>query len=75
MSEAIITSKGQVTIPADIRKALGLGVGERVVFTQVDGGTIVMRSKTRSVMELTGILKPAKGARKVTVADMNIAVR
>ena len=32
MSEATITSKGQVTIPAEIRKALGLSAGERVVF-------------------------------------------
>ena len=31
MSEATITSKGQVTIPAEIRKALGLSAGERKV--------------------------------------------
>ncbi len=33
MSEATLSSKGQITIPADIREALGLVVGERVVFT------------------------------------------
>ena len=45
MLEATITSKGQVTIPADIRKALGLTAGERVVFTRLDDGTTVMRPK------------------------------
>jgi antitoxin PrlF len=72
MSEATITSKGQVTIPADIRKALGLSAGERVVFTRLDDGTTVMRAKTRSLNDLKGLLKPAVGKRKVAIEDMNI---
>ena len=52
MSEAILTSQGRVTIPADLRKALGLSAGERVVFTRLDDGTTLMRSKTRSILEL-----------------------
>jgi antitoxin PrlF len=72
MSEATITSKGQVTIPADIRKALGLIAGERVVFTRLDDGTTVMRSKTRSILELKGLLKPRRGTRKVAIEDMKI---
>ena len=59
MSEATITSKGQVTIPAEIREAMGLAAGERVVFTQLDDGTTVMRAKTRSILELKGLLKAA----------------
>jgi antitoxin PrlF len=72
MSEATITSKGQVTIPADIRKALGLTAGERVVFTQLDDGTTVMRTKKRSILDLKGMLKPARGKRKVAIEDMKI---
>jgi AbrB family looped-hinge helix DNA binding protein len=72
MSESTITSKGQVTIPADIRRALGLSTGERVVFTCLDDGTTVMRAKTRSILELKGLLKVAAGKRKVAIADMNI---
>ena len=75
MSEATVTSKGQVTIPADIRKALGLSAGERVVFTRLDDGTTVMRAKTRSILDLKGMLKPARGKRKVAIDDMNIGRR
>ena len=75
MSEATVTSKGQVTIPADIRKALGLGAGERVVFTRLDDGTTIMRAKTRSIIELEGLLKGAAKKRKVSVDDMNIGRR
>lgn len=75
MSEATVTSKGQITIPADIRKALGLTTGERVIFTQLDDGTTVMRAKTRSILELQGMLKPARHRRKVAVEEMNISRR
>ncbi len=71
MSESTITSKGQVTIPADIRKALGLTAGERVVFTQLDDGTTLMRAKKRSILELKGLLK-SPGKRRVAIEDMNI---
>ena len=72
MSEATITSKGQVTIPADIRRALGLTAGERVVFTQLDDGTTLMRAKKRSLLDLEGLLAPACSGRTVAVEDMNI---
>jgi antitoxin PrlF len=72
MSEATLTSKGQITIPADIRKALGLSTGGRVVFTRLEDGTTLMRAKTRSVEDLKGLLKPTAGRRKVAVDDMRI---
>lgn len=75
MSESTLSSKGQITIPADIREALGLVVGERVVFTQLDDGTTVMRAKTRSINELRGMLKPARKGRKVLIDEMNIGHR
>lgn len=71
MSEATVTSKGQVTIPVDIRRALGLGAGERVVFTCLDDGTTIMRAKTRSIMDLRGMLKPPR-RRKVSIEAMSI---
>jgi len=52
---------------------MGLTAGERVIFTQLDDGTIVFRAKTRSVTELRGILKQARGRkRRVSVKDMNV---
>lgn len=73
MAEATMTSKGQVTIPAEIRNAMGLTAGERVVFTQLDDGTTVMRAKTRSILELRGLLKPLHGKkRKIAIKDMSI---
>lgn len=49
--------------------------GERVGFTQLDDGTTVMRAKTRSILELKGLLKAAVKKREVSVNDMNIGRR
>jgi AbrB family looped-hinge helix DNA binding protein len=75
MSEATVTSKGQITIPADIREAMGLSAQDRVVFTRLPDGSTIMRAKTRSVTELKGMLKRRKGAPKVSIADMNLGRR
>ena len=71
MSDATLTSKGQITIPANIRKALRLSTGDRVVFTQLDDGTVIMRAKTRSLLDLKGLLQ-AEGLPKLAVEDMRI---
>lgn len=71
MPEATITSKGQVTIPADIRRSLGLHAGVRLTFTPMPDGTVLLRAKTRSILDLKGILKPATGV-IVSIEDMRM---
>jgi antitoxin PrlF len=70
-SEATVTSKGQITIPADVRKAMSLEPGERVVFSRLEDGTTVMRAKTRSIRDLKGLAR-GKSRGKVSIDDMNI---
>ncbi|MDR2157041.1 MAG: type II toxin-antitoxin system PrlF family antitoxin, partial [Clostridiales Family XIII bacterium] len=45
MEVAKITSRGQITIPIDIRKKLGVKEGDKVVFIE-DGGRIVVANAT-----------------------------
>jgi antitoxin PrlF len=76
VSEATMSSKGQITIPVDIRGALGLSAGVRVVFTTLDDGTTLIRSKHRSILDLKGMLKPLRGKRrKVRLDEMSIGRR
>ncbi|MEC9407864.1 MAG: AbrB/MazE/SpoVT family DNA-binding domain-containing protein [Abyssibacter sp.] len=73
MSDATVTSKGQITIPVDIRTSLSLQPGERVEFTTLDDGTVIMRPKNRSLLELEGMLQGAGGRTgKVKAEDMTI---
>jgi antitoxin PrlF len=54
---AMLTSKGQTTIPKDVRDAIGLKPGDRMYFSVLSNGTVVLRTKNRSVSDLRGILK------------------
>ena len=53
---ATLTSKGQTTIPKEIRDGLGMKPGDRISFTLMPDGTVIMRVKRKSVMELAGVL-------------------
>jgi len=71
MSEATITSKGQVTIPADIRRTLGLAAQDRLTFTPMPDGTVVLRAKNKSILDLKGMLQALPG-RTVSIDEMNL---
>jgi len=43
MNVATITQKGQATIPAKVRKALGLHPGDKISFEITDGDVIVKK--------------------------------
>ena len=60
MTTATVTSKGQITIPANVRLALQVQPGDRVEFVEVDPGRFEVVAATVSVTELKGMFgKPA----------------
>lgn len=69
MTTATLTSKGQITIPADVRRALNVQTGDRVEFVQVQPGRFELVAATRSVRELKGML--GKPTRTLSIEDMN----
>ena len=70
MPESTITLKGQTTVPADIRALIDAKPGTRLVWSAMPDGTVIVRAKTRSILEMAGALRTSKG-KKVSVADMN----
>ncbi len=55
-TEATLTSKGQTTIPKPIRDSLGMKTGDRMSFTLMPDGVVIMRVKNKRVSELAGLL-------------------
>ncbi len=52
-----VTSKGQVTVPVAIRRALGIGPGDAVVFELRPSGEVAIRPlRRRRLSELAGVL-------------------
>lgn len=71
MFESTITSKGQTTLPRDIREHLGLGPGDRVRYIVI--GEEVRLVRPRKVQSLCGALRHA--GEPVALEDMDRAVR
>jgi AbrB family looped-hinge helix DNA binding protein len=68
-----MTSKGQLTIPKDVRDALALTPGTKFYVT-VRNGEVVALPKNRRIADLAGILgKPPKGA-GATLKDLDEAI-
>ena len=68
--DATLTSKGQTTIPKAIRDSLGMRPGDRLTFTLLPGGTVLMRVKNQRVMDLAGRLRK-KGRKPVPLAQLS----
>jgi len=66
----ILTRKGQVTVPREIRDRLGLKSGDKLTFTLLSDGTVIMRAKTKRLADLAGLLT-RPGQPKISVEDMN----
>ena len=70
MSAATLTSKGQTTIPKEIRDSLGMKPGDRMTFTLMPDGTVLMRVKSKSIVGLAGVLHK-KGRKPVSIEQLS----
>jgi antitoxin PrlF len=68
MAFATLTSKGQVTIPLEVRTAARLKTGDRIHFTVLADGTIILRVKNRSIRDIA--IKPPT-RKRISVEQMN----
>ena len=72
MATATLTSKGQITIPVQVRTALGLDTGDRVEFVEMEDGKFSIIAASKTVLDLKGLIR--KPARAVPIEDMQQAI-
>jgi antitoxin PrlF len=70
MLSSSVTTKGQVTIPMELREKLGIKPGDRVGFVD-EGGKIVLQRQETAIEAVFGIVKTRKG---VTLEQMEGAI-
>ena len=73
MTTATLTSKGQITLPQAVRRALALEAGDKVDFVPDPGGGFRMLALRKDVRELRGRFA-GRAVRPVTVEEMAAAV-
>lgn len=71
MVTSIVSSKGQVVIPAEVRSDMQVEQGARVEFVKTRDGWL-LKPATQSVTILKGMI--AKPKKPVSVEDMNRAI-
>ncbi len=60
MKEGVVTSKGQLVIPAELRRKHGISKGTRVRFEDIEGGIVVRPVSNNTIDRAYGILKGLK---------------
>jgi AbrB family looped-hinge helix DNA binding protein len=74
MPLATVTSKGQITIPIEVRAALGLHTGDRVQFIEAADGVYEIRPANLSIRALRGALSRYAPSTPVRVEDMSTSI-
>jgi AbrB family looped-hinge helix DNA binding protein len=67
---ATVTSKGQVTIPVEIRRRLGIGPGSKVAFTYDNQGKVEFKRAEYTLEEVMGVVPALKGRETVDFDDL-----
>jgi antitoxin PrlF len=72
MPYATVTSKGQITIPVEVRNELNLKPGDKIMFAKAGERRFIMMAKNRSIKDLKGMF--GKFHRTVSTEEMNEAI-
>jgi AbrB family looped-hinge helix DNA binding protein len=75
MEQATITSRGQITIPAKVRRKLGLETGNKVFFFD-DGDNVVIKKKspTAALEAIQDVLAPLAAEKGILTDDDVVAL-
>jgi AbrB family looped-hinge helix DNA binding protein len=69
-TDATLTSKGQTTIPKPIRDSLGMKAGDRMTFTLMPDGVVLLRVKNKHLADLAGLLHK-KGRKPLPIEKLS----
>jgi antitoxin PrlF len=73
MTTATITSKGQITIPIEVRQALGLDAGDRISFEELEPGKYsFVAVQGLPVTAIKGVF--GTGRKTVSIEEMNAVI-
>jgi antitoxin PrlF len=69
---ATVTSKGQVTIPRQVRNDMGVTPGDRIDFVRMEDGNYAIMPAFHSMKSLKGIIRRPK--KPVSLEDMQAGI-
>lgn len=73
-AQSKLTSQGQVSVPAAVRRELGLGPGAMLEWVEEGGRIVVRRAAVHDSAAVHGALFPEGAARRKSLADLKQGV-
>jgi antitoxin PrlF len=75
IAKSKITAQGQISVPVDVRRKLGIGPGSMLEWDEEDGKIVVKRSGKFSSLDIHRRLFPNGPPKPITVEEMDEAIR
>jgi AbrB family looped-hinge helix DNA binding protein len=70
-----VSSKGQITIPKKIREFLDVETSDKLVFTPLENGKVLIASKRNPGSSLFGMLKHRRLSKPVSLKEMDFVIQ
>ena len=75
LAQSKLTAQGQISVPAEVRRKLGVGPGAVIEWDEADGQIVVRRAGRFTSEEINKALFPAQAPRPRTLDEMRTGVR
>jgi AbrB family looped-hinge helix DNA binding protein len=75
LAQSRLTAQGQISVPAEVRKKLGVGPGSVLEWDEHDDQVVVRRAGRYNSTDVHAALFPAGGPTKKPPADVKSAIR
>jgi antitoxin PrlF len=75
LARSKVTGQGQISVPAEVRRRLGIGPGSVVEWNQEGEKIVVRRSARYSSEDVHGALFPQRAPRPRTLVELKQGVR
>lgn len=75
LSRSKVTSQGQISVPAEVRRKLGVGPGSVLEWEEEGGKIIVRRAGTFSSEDIHRVLFPGKAPESQTLEELREGIR
>ena len=69
-----VTSQGQISVPAEVRRKLGIGPGSLLEWDDEEGKMVVRKAGSFSFADMHAVLFPAGPPKQRTKADVDAAL-
>ena len=75
IAQSKVTSQGQISIPAEVRRKLGIGPGSVLEWEEEEGKVVVRRVGRFSSEELHAAVFPDRAPKTRTLAELRAGIR